>query len=639
MKKALPLYLAIGFAAFAPVLRAWFVADDWDFLILVAPARSVSICFIPLVGRFIRPLVMATYFFNYRLFGLSPLPYHVTMVAVHAVNAWLVSLLAERLRLSRLVAFGAGLIFLVFAGHSEAVSWVAGAADPWLVLLLIPTLLVFDCALTAERGAMLLAATCVLLAACLLAKETAMTGAALLAAYGLGRTLRPLTAPERLRTITRTAIVVTITGGIAVVYAVVRSRIFGTAFGGYTDYWSTPRIAFLESRAFLLRAFLPPGAALAAFWAHNLDLIAIAVAAAGLVILFVRRPDLRPGLAFLVPAFAVGLAPVLPLSISIVDTVSERYLYVATVFSSILAAWCAEIVFGHRRVLAGAAILLFATVHLRALERANHAWSAAGELARTVTSEIVERVRATVPTARTLLLTIPDTSGGAFVVRGALMGSFRLMAPDVAFPERRVAMIADSAQASTTDHVRVERTGPRSFTVTLDQALFVQTEGRPTPEYTFDRWSPREYAITFKPLPYTVELLYASDGHMQTAAILPPTPFGSLDLPSGATVCTGSTLRFTGWALSERPGVELVLESADRPAGALRLGRATWSTGTRPDVATLFRDYPGADRAEWDWLLPCATVKAAGGRLDVRVVAVSSDGARTDLGTRTITTR
>lgn len=639
MKKALPIYLAIGFAAFAPVLGAWFVGDDWDFLILVAPAKSAAICLIPLVGRFIRPLVMATYYVNYRLFGLNPLPYHVTLVAIHAINACLVCLLAERIRMSRLVAFGAALIFLVFAGHSEAVSWVAGAADPWLVLLFIPMLLVFDRALSVERGAAPIAATCVLLALGLLAKETAMTGAALLAAYGLARLLLPLTPSERLRIIARTAIVVTITGGIAAAYAAVRSHVFGTAFGGYTEYWSIPRIALLESRAFLLRAFLPPGTSLAGFWSRDLDLILIVAVVVWLAIVFVRQSETRSGLAFLVPAFAIALAPVLPLSISMVNTVSERYVYVATVFSSILAAWFAEIAFGRRRLLASAAILVFAAVHVRALERSNYAWAAAGELTRTLTSEIIERVRTTAPTARMFLMTIPDTAGGPFVLRGALYGSFRLMAPDVTFPDRRVAMIASAALVSTTDDVRVERTGPRSFALTLDRGVFVQAEGRPTPEYTFDRWSSSGYAITFKSLPYTIELCYASAGHLQTAAILPGAPFGSLDLPLRGAVCTGLNLRFSGWALWEYPAVDVVFERADLPGSIHRLGHATWRTGTRPDVTALFRDFPDADRAEWNWMLPCSSVKAAGGRLDVRVLATGTDGSRTELGTRSVTLR
>jgi hypothetical protein len=236
------------------------------------------------------------------------------------------------------------------------------------------------------------------------------------------------------------------------------------------------------------------------------------------------------------------------------------------------------------------------------------------------------------------VLNVPDTAGGKWVVRGAFYGSFHLMAPDIAFPESRIVMIASTAAPSTTEHTRVERTGPRSFTVTPDLGVFLQAGGATTPEYSFEYWNPRGYAITFN-LEHAAQVLYTSDGHVQTAAILQGAPFGSLDLPAGSAVCTGDALRFSGWALHEQPGVGVSVERSDRPPGADSLGTATWRSGTRPDVTTYFHGFPDADRAEWNWFMSCSLVKAAGGQLGVRVVATSRDGARTTLGTRTVTSR
>ena len=63
------VYAAVAFAAFWSVLRSGFVADDWIFLSYVVPASSIAVCFTPLVGRFVRPMVMLTYYANHRLFG------------------------------------------------------------------------------------------------------------------------------------------------------------------------------------------------------------------------------------------------------------------------------------------------------------------------------------------------------------------------------------------------------------------------------------------------------------------------------------------------------------------------------------------------------------------------------------------
>jgi len=636
-KFALVACLAIGVAVFAPILHAWFVTDDWEFLILVGTAKSVAVCFAPIVRRYLRPIVMALFYVNYHLFGLNPVPFHLTIVVLHCLNAWFVCLLAERLGLSRLVALGAALIFLVFAGHSEAVSWLGGQSETVATVLLIPALLLFDRGLTAERSALPMAGACLLVALSVLGKETAVIGPGLFLAYGAALLLSGPAFVDRRRTIARTLTAVAVSGGIVVLYLGFRVWMFGTLAGTYPEV-APPQIMLAESRAFLLRAFLPAGRALAFIWVHGYDLLLIGAVALWLVFLFIRRPDTKRPLLFLVLGVAIGLAPVLPTSISVVDTVTERYVYMATVFSSILMAWVVERLCGGRRALAVAAILVIAAVNLVVLERANRGWVAVGELSRTVTGEMIERVRAAQPTTRAFVLNVPDTAGGKFVVRGAFYGTFHLMAPDVAFPEGRIAMIASTAAPSTIELTRVERIGPRSFTVTPDRGVFLQ-QGVGTSEYRFDRWDPRGYAITFSPARHAVQVLYTSSGHIQTAAILPGMPFGSLDLPATDAMCDGAALRFSGWALWEQRGVAVVVEDANRPAAANRIAMAEWKTGTRPDVTSGFPEMADAERAEWDWMLPCSMVKAAGGRLDVRVVATGTDGSRTELGSRSVTLR
>src|SRR5262249_58081834 len=138
-----------------------------------------------------------------------------------------------------------------------------------------------------------------------------------------------------------------------------------------------------------------------------------------------------------------------------------------------------------------------------------------------------------------------------------------------------------------------------------------------------------------QPAPHPLQVLYTSAGHVRTAAVLPATPIGSLDVPAEGAVCTGNSVRFSGWALDEDPGVEITLERVTG-AEASVLGTATWRTGTRPDVTNTYRDLPDADRAEWNYLLPCAVVRAAGGQVDARASAVDRRGARTERGARTV---
>jgi hypothetical protein len=630
----------VGLVAFGPALTAWFVADDWDFLILAARAHSPAICFVPLVGRFIRPLVMLTYYGGYHLFGLSPFPYHAVVVLLHVVNAWLAALLTARLGGSRMAAFAGGLLFLVFAGHAEAVTWVAGAADPWLVVFLLAALLLFARALDAERPARLLMLTSIVFALGLLAKETAVIAPALAAAYGAAALAAPSNS-SRVRAIAaRTAIVTAVTAVTAVLYLAYRARVFGSVFGAYDQLGTSRGVMAAEARKFLLRSFLPAGRWTTGLWVHHYDLLLIVAAAALLIWLLVSRPQGRAAILFLLAALAVSLAPSLPLTISLVDTVSERYVYVATVFSCILVALCCDLLAGRRRALVAGVLAIFTVVHGYGLTMANRTWIDAGRLARTVMDEIIAGVRSAPPTSLMLVLNVPDTAGGAFVIRGAFLNSFYLMAPDVAHPELRALMVASSAMRSARDETRVTRLGDRRFSVELPPgAWFVQSVAPVTAEYGFPVWSPTRYVIALNEPVYRtslISLVYVSAGALQRLPPIDAPPFGWLDIPADGARCAGESIRIGGWALDDEPDMRVTIERDTGEGTRTPLGTATRAEGTRPDVAAAYPEFPDRRHAEWNYLLPCAAVRASGGRLAVHAVATDRRGQRRELGTRTI---
>ncbi len=301
----------------------------------------------------------------------------------------------------------------------------------------------------------------------------------------------------------------------------VRALVFDSVFGAYSQLGTSRGMVLAMARVFVLRSFLPAGPYLMRFWARGYDLVMIAVATLLVSFVFARRPETRRAIAFLVPALVFALTPVFPLSISLVDSVSERYVYVPTIFSSILLVWFAELAFGSRRLPAGIAIAAFAAVHLLALERANRVWVAAGALAHTVTTALIEHVRAVPPPVHVFVLNVPDTAAGAYVVRGALYGSFHVTAPDVADPESRLTMVAAAAMTSAVEHARVEQIGPRSFRIAQDSGNFLsETAPPPTAEFSFDRWDGRSFDVMFTPSPAPAQVLYVSRGRVGTAGEL-----------------------------------------------------------------------------------------------------------------------
>lgn len=73
-----------------------------------------------------RPLLLIWFWLNYRLFGLNPIGWHVTMLAAHLGVVCLVYKAAERLSAERNAGLLAALMFGLLPVHAEAVGWPAG---------------------------------------------------------------------------------------------------------------------------------------------------------------------------------------------------------------------------------------------------------------------------------------------------------------------------------------------------------------------------------------------------------------------------------------------------------------------------------------------------------------------------------
>ncbi len=170
------------------------------------------------------------------------------------------------------------------------------------------------------------------------------------------------------------------------------------------------------------------------------------------------------------------------------------------------------------------------------------------------------------------------------------------------------------------------------------RGAFIERRAYDTPDCAYEAFSPTDYIVRFR-TPRHAVAAYTTAGQLRKAGDIQATPFGALDVPADGRACEGASVRFSGWALDEQPGVEVRLETsaigAGRSAASLPV---EWRTGTRPDVARIFAEFPGTERAEWDAYLPCAAVEAA---RDVRVTAIARNvsGVEATLGTRTVRSR
>ncbi|MCS7314080.1 MAG: tetratricopeptide repeat protein [Bryobacterales bacterium] len=133
---------------YGPALRGPFLFDD-----LYLPFAHPGLQEAPLrqwIGQ-IRPVLMFTYWLNYRLAGMEPYPYHFFSVAAHFLAGIFVWLLARKLlesaglepvRRSCLAAFVA-LLFLWHPLQTESVAYIAGRSEVLSGLFFFAALAVF----------------------------------------------------------------------------------------------------------------------------------------------------------------------------------------------------------------------------------------------------------------------------------------------------------------------------------------------------------------------------------------------------------------------------------------------------------------------------------------------------------------
>ncbi|MEK7189667.1 MAG: hypothetical protein AAB666_01665, partial [Patescibacteria group bacterium] len=131
------VYLFTAIFLYRPILNSGFVSDDFDW---IARAKNIPLTLENLFLRnaedtrdsgVYRPITRLSFWLDYQASGLAPFGYHVVNVLLHLGSAFLLFWLVWQLagRTNRWLAFLAGLFFLIFPNHPEAVSWISGRND------------------------------------------------------------------------------------------------------------------------------------------------------------------------------------------------------------------------------------------------------------------------------------------------------------------------------------------------------------------------------------------------------------------------------------------------------------------------------------------------------------------------------
>lgn len=83
-----------------------------------------------MIGKFYRPVLMASFSLDYHLWGPDPFGYHVGNILIHLGNALLVYGLIRLIFRRELLAFLTAMLFALHPVQTEAVTYISGRGDP-----------------------------------------------------------------------------------------------------------------------------------------------------------------------------------------------------------------------------------------------------------------------------------------------------------------------------------------------------------------------------------------------------------------------------------------------------------------------------------------------------------------------------
>lgn len=308
-----------------------------------------------------RPLVISSFWFDLRFWGMSPFGFHLTNVLLNCAVGVLVALVLFQMLVSFWPALIGGLAFAWHTAHVESVAFVSGRTDLMMtlfVLLAFLALLRFRCRSTAAQFALTLAP----FAAALLCKETAI----LFPALALLVLLPELRQPVLRR---RVWLLVGTMGVVAVAYLAVRAAVLTGPAPGWGEAGpglrfmlavnSFGRYALMSLLPFERRVFFLDPVALGAFgWPTLVAVVALAAA----VWAAVRYRSTPVGVGSL--WFLLFIMPACDLFPPGRSFLSQRMLYLPTV-GTVLAV--AASVRSRRKVIAVPALLYAGVMGLLAL--------------------------------------------------------------------------------------------------------------------------------------------------------------------------------------------------------------------------------------------------------------------------------
>ncbi len=293
--------------------------------------NGIKVIFTSLCYYTYHPITILLYLFEYKWFGLNPIPYHALNVMLHLINTWLVFKLTEQLSGKKLTALIVSVLFAVHPMHVESVAWVSELKDVLYALFYLSSLLFYLRYMEAGFHAKYYLLALFLFVLSLLSKPAAVTLPVLLIAIDMykGRKLNTRLLLEKAPFLL-----------LSLLFGIMTMVTFkaGGAMNDNTASYGFINKIFLASYAlqsYLVRALIPYGlTAMHHFpplhdgylpWRYYTSLPFVLLIA----MLVIRRSSLRKEMVFGVFFFLIAISVMLQIISFSSHLYAERYTYLA----------------------------------------------------------------------------------------------------------------------------------------------------------------------------------------------------------------------------------------------------------------------------------------------------------------------
>ena len=313
-----------------------------------------------LVSNYWRPILLTVFGVEWRLFGNSPVGWHLVNALTHSANAVLVFLLLRNVFKKAFVSFIAAIIFVIHPVQTEAVAYVNSFGDSLSVFFMLLGLLLLSqwSSLQSKVLKMTIVIGSILLyILALLSKETAIVMPALAVLIVAYRS-RELRVKELLKRVAKRTVHLWIIAGL---YMLARATVanFKNSFNLYdeptlfSEHLYIRLYTFCESLLVYIGLLLWPSElhmereslpALSLIDPHVLSGVLLLVLLGFLVFKYWKQ---QPKLAFAILWFFIAFAPTSNIIVPINGLLYEHWLYVPIIGFGVLCGLCVEYVLKH----------------------------------------------------------------------------------------------------------------------------------------------------------------------------------------------------------------------------------------------------------------------------------------------------